>query len=110
MIPNTTPQPLDIGADMQAAIALGREARRRGEEEILPRGISTGPKPHTPATVRALLSGSEDEAITFIRRHAENESFLRQAEELEAARSPQRPSALKLIQTLRQTLTGRAIA
>lgn len=36
MIPKPLPPPDNIGDTLQAAIALGREARRRGQESILP--------------------------------------------------------------------------
>jgi hypothetical protein len=73
-------------------------------------GISQGPHEHNRNQVKALLCGNEDEAITFIRRHSVNESFLRLAEELETARTPQRPTALKLIQQFRKNLSERTIA
>ncbi len=73
-------------------------------------GISQGPREHNRNQVKALLCGSEDDAIAMIRRHSENASFLRLAEELETTRTPQRPTALKLIQQFRKTLTERTIA
>lgn len=61
------------------------------------KGIQTGPRPANRNQVRVLLSGTVDEALGFVKRHAENGSFLSIAEELEAARKPARPAVLKLI-------------
>jgi hypothetical protein len=73
-------------------------------------GISKGLPEHNRNQVRALLSGTEDEAIVMIRRHSENASFLRIADELETARPAKRQTALKLIQQFNKTLTERTIA
>lgn len=74
------------------------------------RGIQTALPEHNRNQVKVLLSGTESEALGFIRRHAENESFLRLAEEIETARPAPRPAALKLIQSFRKTLTERTRA
>ena len=60
-------------------------------------GIQTESHPANRNQVRVLLSGTEDEALGFVERHAENASFLRIAVELEASRKPARPAVLKLI-------------
>lgn len=67
---------------------------RRSKPEA---GIQTEPHPANRNQVRVLLSGTVDEALGFVKRHAENGSFLSIAEELEAARKPARPAVLKLI-------------
>ena len=54
MIPNTPPPP--VGAQMQAAIALGREAHRRGQEAILPEIQATGTPSHL--LIEGQLKGS----------------------------------------------------
>ena len=80
--------------------------RRKNPEQ----GISKGLPEHHRNQVKALLSGSEDEALAMIRRHAENASFLRLALELEVNREPQRPTAIKLINQFSKNLAERFTA
>lgn len=74
------------------------------------KGFAKSKPEHTRPQVKALLSGTEDDAIAMVRRHSENESFLRQAEEIEEAAMPSRGTVLKLIQQFRKTLSERSVA
>ena len=70
-------------------------------------GLYTAPPAANRNQVRALLGGTEAEAITFVRRHSENESFLRIAAEIEAGRNRRRPVLVKLIEQLLTALLER---
>ena len=71
-------------------------------------GLYTAPHAANRNQVRALLGGTEAEAISFVRRHSENESFLRIAAEIEAGRAHRRrPVLVKLTEQMLTVLLER---
>jgi len=66
------------------------------------KGIApTTPTAHR-ATVRALLSGDEKEAIAMVKQHAGNPLWLKYADDIEFSKAEPRRSVLAMIRTLRK--------
>lgn len=71
------------------------------------KGIRTGEPTASRNAVRVLLSGTEDESLEFVRRHAENQAWLKIADEIEFAKAKPRGSVTALIAALLRKMERR---
>lgn len=72
------------------------------------KGIRTGEPSANYNAVKVLLSGSENESLGFVRRHAGNQAWLKLAAQIEGVKVKPRVAVTSFIAQLLRKMQGRA--